>query len=217
MSDNSLDQDQLDTLRKRVVYLNGSWQIYKQLFIDNQEIGLLIKSAPSFWHITGLALWESIVLDICALGDNAADIRGNKNLSLKYFCDEVSYQKLDQTEIDQLKCISDDYCKIISGEMEPSEIPKGLSGLRNKLIAHWDFQHTLEAEPVFDLKRGNKEIDKCLILLSSFYNLLAKELVQEETLLEPIEISGGGNDIIQHIRNSKKLLENESRARKVTK
>jgi HEPN superfamily AbiU2-like protein len=133
-------------LYDKVVELFYEWKIFRQLFASGEEnLKLLNESGSNVFALLRNLIMNNVFLGLCCLTD-PPEMRGHKNLSLKWFLKELgSYVNGDwrlavETKLDQL-----------------DEVMKNIDIHRNKRIGHFDLNCAIEAGPLPPVLYGDVE------------------------------------------------------------
>ena len=122
-----------DEIHQRVVWTSGVWTQHQQLFQKDRKTSLLLeRNAGLFFHIVYEELWDSTLLWICKLLDEAKDSVGNRNLTLGTLVNSVSNPDL-KSELDR---------RFEDLKVQSEIIRKQ----RRKRIAHLDRPYALKEE-----------------------------------------------------------------------
>ena len=118
--------------KREIIYLYDYWSMFRQLFVEEQTIALLWRSAPSFFYLCHYAFLHQTILNICRLTDPAKS-GSHVNISLGRLVNKVKEQLLEKEkdgstdEIDQLW-------------KDVGTATKFARETRNKLLAHSDLE-----------------------------------------------------------------------------
>ena len=125
---------------REIILLHDRWTMFRQLFVEEQTIKLLWRSAHSFFYLCHYAFLHETILNICRLTDPAKTGKCD-NISLKRLVEEVKTQLPKDSH-------SHDLDKLWS---EADSATSFARQSRNKLLAHSDLEtyrnllnHTLE-------------------------------------------------------------------------
>jgi len=175
-----------------VLWLNGKWKIYKQIYLDEKARETLRKSG--LFHIFKFIL-NSLIIDICLtinrLLDPEYSFNKNRNICFKTLISEVS--ELDNS---------------LSSRMENklekiSEISKDFTYLRNKTIAHTDFNLHINLEDFEPIKPKADQIELIIEKLSDLMNYFIQYFERRPVIaFDKFSMSHDGNDIIDFLYRS---------------
>lgn len=171
-----MDKD-LDEVFEKLDYevtdLHYRWLMYRDVYaVGPEQTELLNKYGANFFYCTQFLMLDYIALAFSKITDPNSQGK-NENLSLKQF--HVIYSDLGEGEL----------VKILKEKFE--ELKGACSKfreLRNKRIAHADFNHALglTEEPLPGISRAY--VENALRLLSEYINIVNKHRTNSTTLYD---------------------------------
>jgi len=152
-------------IRKQFLWLNGTWDIYKRLFMTSQEdVDLLNGMAPGFFNRCQVAFQDDIVLRICRLCDRATQ-SGQQNMSLDQLY-RVSCPHLDAGQQAEIKAQID----VVKGLSKP------FRDVRNKRLAHVDLPAAATSADTFYKGIAGQQIEDMLHSIHCVLKTLSLDL-----------------------------------------
>ena len=122
-----------DLLSKEVIHLSHTWETYKALYAkDQRTLEILDWAAPSYFHLTQSLFLDGLILQISRLIDPPETGKGKnakKNLCLERLLNCIDLNGLLNLHADTKKLVE-----------EAKSCSKKLQDLRNKTVAHLDFE-----------------------------------------------------------------------------
>ena len=183
-------------LRNQTISLHWNWSEYVELFGSTPErVGLLNKSAGSFFYIVQNALWRDTLLHICRLTD-AAKTTGKANLSIRCLPDLVDFEKAPRAE------------ELVQIAVDRSEFARDW---RNRRLSHYDLQVALgrAAEPLAPASR--EHVREAVAALGELINYLNLQYRGSTTIFDLPETGGSAKSLLYVLREG---IESEHARRK---
>lgn len=167
----------VDSIFEKIDYevtdLHYRWIMYRDVFAaDAEQTALLNRNGSNFFYCTQFLMLDYMALAFSKLTDPNKQGK-NENLSLKQF--HVTYSSHGEDElVQQLK----EKFNELKGACE------SFRDLRNKRIAHADFDHSLNLvdEPLEGISR--EYVENSLKLLREYMNIINKHRSNTRTLYE---------------------------------
>lgn len=178
-----------DNLRDEVIYLHARWKIFRQLYAGSQtRIDLLNETAGSFFHMIQLVLLEHTVLSLSRLLDPAQS--GNyQNATLA--------QLVSHSEIQAHPCLAEE----LKQQLEKAkEICTPFCKVRNKRIAHRDFNTALKIDPNPLPGISRQNVEDALKASREFMNTVERFFTQSSTGYEHCIMDKDGDSLVAYLR-----------------
>lgn len=173
-------------LWNEVAWLNLKWNEYLVLFGHDDpnkgksRIGLLNKSASTFFGIVQKALWENILLHIACITDDSRTC-GKDNLSIKRLKDIV-HQEIKEIIAEQIS--------------EVEEKTSFCRDWRNRHIAHRDFNLAM-GEKVKPLEKASrKKVQDALEDIAKVMNTVSMHYAGMELRFNLIPVQNGAESLL---------------------
>ncbi|MGN0859697.1 MAG: hypothetical protein ACI4NW_11080 [Stenotrophomonas sp.] len=140
-----------DEIHQRVIWVSGVWKQHQQLFQKDRKTALLLeRSARLFFNIVYEELWDSVLLWLSKLLDEAVTGTNNKNLTLGALA-AMGNEPALQERYESLKVLA----KVIRKQ-------------RDKRIAHLDRPYALRAVHDPDQLIAANDVDAVLAGIHEF-------------------------------------------------
>ena len=178
-----------------VTDLHFRWLMYRDVFAAGPEqTELLNRNGANFFYYVQFLMLDYMALAFSKLTDPNTQGK-NENLSLKQF--HVVYS--DQGKLDLVQSLKKKFDELMDSCTR-------FRDLRNKRIAHADFNHALNLveDPLPGISRAYTE--NALKLLREYMNLLNKERTNSTTLYEEVieNTSGSAKKLIAALSKAEK-------------
>lgn len=176
----------LYVIYNQIAWLSLKWDEYCQLFaIKETRIELLNQSAPSFFSLIQKTLLDNIILGIAKLTDPCKS--GNKkNITLNAITSYINHEDLKediQNDIRELT-LKAQFCR----------------DRRNKIIAHMDFDFTLDTNNIEKLEPATKKkIETVITSIQSIYNKIEHFYFDTNTLYQHMRSERGAISLLHII------------------
>lgn len=162
---------------QELAYVSDKWKLYKDLFIQKDNIDVINSTAPRAFQAFEESLRIDIAMSISRLADPINTI-GKKNLSVEMLLEKMTNIKQLEAAISKFKALS-----------------KPIIRLRNKQYAHNDLNCKLHPKSNPFPRIGQNTIDSIIKSLSDILNLIIGHYKDEEMGFEPLSI-GSGKDLV---------------------
>jgi hypothetical protein len=187
--------DVYEGLYQEVSWLHAKWKIYQQVFgVSEEQIELLNRIAPAFFHIIQDVLQDEIALSLSRLTDPAQTGFGRAAR------DNLTLTRL----IDTLRVTEPiDFCDSISAsiaEIQAQCWP--FRDLRNRTIAHADLSTALHYHPDPLPGISRKMIGDVLTLISNLLNRVLARFESAEVRYSDVVMQGAGDSVIYYLRRA---------------
>lgn len=187
-------QDTWHELYNDVVWLHGSWIIYRQLYGKSEcRVNLLNESAGTVSALLQDVLLGSVQLELSKLSDPPRSV-GKDNLSL--------YQLHATLEQSGHVVIADQVAPLIASFKAKCEPARKR---RNKAIAHNDLSTRRAAVPLNGPSR--EEVEKALLALRAVMNCVEVHFTQSQTAFEHLRTEADGDSLIKRLLEAKRYRE----------
>lgn len=178
----------LYVIYNEIAWLSLKWSEYCQLFaVKETRIELLNQSAPSFFFLIQRTLLDSIILGVARLIDPCNSGK-KKNITLIAIPNYINDQNLKED-------IQNDISELI---------PKVqfCRDRRNKIIAHMDFNFTLDIKNVEEIEPATKKkIETVITGIQAIYNKIGLFYFSTDTFFEPIINERGAISLLHLIEH----------------
>ena len=177
---------QFYALHNDLVWLYTRWFQFKQLFSTNEKrIELMNQTAPSFFRMLQLTLWENIILNIARLVDSRKSV-GKENLTLQWLPSHLTVP-IKQSELQTL----------VNAAIEAASFAKDW---RHRNIAHRDLSLAMK-RPVEPLESVNTvKVERALKAIQDVLSWVHKEYFDTQFAYEFANLSGGAEVLLSHLR-----------------
>jgi hypothetical protein len=181
-----------EILYKEVVWLHGIWRVYKQLFTHSPErLDLLNECAGTFFYMVQRTFVLEVLMTLSKLADPAATGRKN-NLTLRTLMSRIEELKEDRLS-KRLRPVLRQYLSAY----------EKIHDLRNKTLAHYDYDTRINAADDPILGPSRLEIEEMLKLLTTFMNEIDYHFKRHTTAFQEFPIQDG-DYIVEYLKQSKR-------------
>ena len=190
--------DIFNELKKEVVILHAIWKLYRGVYAQDDEANQLINdTGQAFFYTVEVIMLEKIALYFSKLLDPSKK-GSNKNLTLSSLID-ISKKRNDLDIHEEL---------IDSRDLLDSKCQK-FKALRNKRIAHQDYDFTFQQRPS---GFSRKYVEAALAQLRDFMHLFEAHYYKSTELYSEVLINVGddGYALIEALKDAKSYRENNS-------
>jgi hypothetical protein len=181
----------------RLIYLNMSWEFYKELFYNKDNNKLLTQTAYHFFNSLSRVFWHDITLGICQLADKPeyVTVTGKKRETL---CLEML---VNRCEVNQT---------IIDSFQEFRKESESFSKLRNRVIAHLSLNTFLGREHL--PKIDENKIQKTLELAGDVVQGISMQYGNKQQLSFKPLVTRGADELIFLLKEGKASCERKRKA-----
>jgi len=181
-------------LYNETIWLHYKWIEFEELYgVKESRIKMLNQSAPFFFFIIQKVLWENILLGIARITDSTKT--GDKrNISIQALPDLIENEELRE--------------KIKIEINEILQKTKFCRDWRNRWIAHYDYNLSLDsnAQPLETANR--KLIKESLKQITAFINILHEHYFKSRLMLDHIKNNRGANLLLRTLKDGLREKEN---------
>jgi hypothetical protein len=195
-----------EELWNEIVWLHVKWINFRQVYaVSEEEIKLLNKVAPEFFHIVQELFLTDVVLTISRLTD-PKKTRNRENLTFERLVHEIDAQKHSGLFTE---CLND--LKTINHKCKP------FRERRNRIIAHTDLLTAVDVDsnPVPGFSR--LMVEEALEAIRQLMNRIQKYFADGQTGYEHYFPRGGGETLIRLLQDVVTYWENETEYIRVPK
>ena len=183
-----------DYLFEEVVWLNGKWKIYQQLFLSGQDVYDVLNNSASTFFFLLKRIWLNELISIIMKITDSKTFKNNKterNISL-----DLLISLLDEKK-------NKDLIESLNKRLEKIKtICKQLRFVRNKIIAH----HDLNAARKINLRKLQPEkiqpVEDAVKEISELYNEVEKYFLGYSTAFDKFAMQADGNTLVSVLKKS---------------